>query len=84
LFDSCSTIGKLESKINNAVISLGNPDKNTQSAGVIIRVMRVLYSDILPSLNSDKPTNSSLSKEPSPPTNFNYQSAQTETDDLDD
>ncbi len=84
LFDSCSTIGELESKINNTVISLGDPDKNAQSAGIIIRVMRVLYSDISVSLNSYKPPNSSLSKETRTPTNFNYQSAQTAIDDLDD
>ncbi|MDD1453430.1 hypothetical protein MEN95_00415 [Dolichospermum sp. ST_sed7] len=83
LFNSCSTIRELESKINNAVISLGKPDKNARAAGAIIRVMRVLYSDISTSLNSYKPPNSSLSKETSPPTNFNYQSAQTENDSLD-
>ena len=84
LFNSCSTIRELESKINNAVISLGNPDKNIQSAGVIIRVMRVLYSEISTNVNSYKPPNSSLSKETRQPNKFNYQSAQTETDDADD
>ena len=84
LFNSCSTIRELESKINNAVISLDNPDKNIQSAGVIIRVMRVLYSEISTNVNSYKPPNSSLSKETRQPNKFNYQSAQTETDDADD
>jgi hypothetical protein len=84
LFNSCLTVGELESKINNAVISLGKPDKNAPAAGVIIRVMRVLYSEISPNLNSYKPPNNSLFKETRPTTNFNYQSAQTETDDLDD
>jgi len=46
LFDSCSTIAELESKINNVVISLDNPDKNSQAATAIIRVMRGLYSEI--------------------------------------
>jgi hypothetical protein len=46
LFDSCSTIVELESRINNAVISLDNPDKNSPAATAIIRVMRGLYNEI--------------------------------------
>ena len=46
--------------------------------------MRVLYSEISTNVNSYKPPNSSLSKETRQPNKFNYQSAQTETDDADD
>jgi len=81
LFDSCATIGEVESKINNTVISLGNPDKNNQASGVIIRVMRSLYGDIPASTNSYKPPNSYSSPKTKPPANPNYQPAKTEVDD---
>jgi hypothetical protein len=82
LFDSCATFGEFESKINNAVISLGNPSKNTQASGVIIKTMRALYSDISVTANSYKPPNSSSQETTRPPVNSNYQSIPTEIDDL--
>ncbi|MEA5579400.1 hypothetical protein [Anabaena sp. UHCC 0451] len=54
LFDSCSTIGELEFKINNAVISLGNQDENTQAAGAIIQSMRGLYNNISATSNQNQ------------------------------
>ena len=78
LFNSCATIGELESKINNTVISLGTPDKNTQASGVIIRVMRGLYGDIPAKTNSDELPNSYPSAKTKPPANPNYQPAPTQ------
>jgi hypothetical protein len=74
LFDSCATIAALESKINNAVISLGNPDKNTQAGSVIIRVMRGLYSDM--------PAEATSFQESRSPANANYQPGLSEIDDF--
>ena len=82
LFNSCTTIGELESKINNTVISLGSSDKNTQASGVIIRVMRGLYGDIPARTNSDKPPNSYPSAKTKPPANPDYQSAPTQVNDF--
>ncbi|MBD2277822.1 MULTISPECIES: hypothetical protein [Nostocales] len=84
LFDSCPTIGELESKINNTVISLGNLDKNNQASGVIIRVMRTLYGNMPVNTKSHKPPNSYLPERTKPPTNPNYQPVHTQSDDLDD
>ena len=84
LFDSCPTIGELESKINSTVISLGNLDKNNQASGVIIRVMRTLYGNMPVDTKSHKPPNSYLPERTKPPTNPNYQPVHTQADDLDD
>ncbi len=84
LFDSCPTIKDMESKINNAVISLGNREKNTQVASVIIRVMRGLYSDIPDSSNLHKPVNNYSSEKPKPSANHNYQPTPITIDDFDD
>jgi len=83
LFNSCSTILELESKINNAVISLDNPDKNAPAADAIIRVMRFLYSETPVSVNSYTPTtNNYLSQVTRQPVNTNYQFTENEIDDL--
>ena len=84
LFDSCATIKEIESKINNTVISLGNPAKNNQASSVIIRIMRSLYSDIPASTNSYKSPNSYSSQKTNPPANTNYQPAKTKIEDDDD
>ncbi|MEI6444706.1 MAG: hypothetical protein WCO29_16610 [Nostocales cyanobacterium ELA583] len=83
LFNSCSTILELESKINNAVISLDNPDKNAPAADAIIRVMRFLYSETPVSVNSyTLTTNNYLSQVTRQPVNTNYQFTENEIDDL--
>ncbi|MTJ50237.1 hypothetical protein [Dolichospermum sp. UHCC 0259] len=80
LFDSCPTMGELESKIKNTVISLGNPDKNHQASGVIIRVMRSLYSDIPALPNSHQPLNTYSPEKTRPPANPHYQPVQNQID----
>ncbi|WP_392533719.1 hypothetical protein [Nostoc sp. C117] len=45
LFNTCPTIRALESKLNNAVISLGKPDENIQAASAILQSMRGLYGN---------------------------------------
>ena len=82
LFDSCLTIGELESKIKNTVISLGDPDKNNQASGVIIRVVRSLYSDIPAVPNSPKSLNTYSPEKPRPPANPYDQPVQNQIDDF--
>ncbi|MBE9248023.1 hypothetical protein IQ226_02175 [Dolichospermum sp. LEGE 00240] len=82
LFDSCLTIGELESKIKNTVISLGDPDKNNQASGVIIRVVRSLYSDIPAVPNSPKSLNTYSPEKPRPPGNPYDQPVQNQIDDF--
>ena len=82
LFDSCPTIGELESKVNNAVISLGNPDKNSQTAGAIIRTMRGLYGEISASTNPSQPVNSYSSQETRTLVNPHHQIAPSDIDDF--
>ncbi|MEH1826030.1 MAG: hypothetical protein V7L22_11805 [Nostoc sp.] len=63
LFDTCPTIRELESKLNSAVISLGKPDENIQSASAIIQSMRGLYGNISPSADGYQPFNKNSSLE---------------------
>ncbi|MEH2150221.1 hypothetical protein [Nostoc sp.] len=63
LFDTCSTLQELESKLNSAVISLGKPDENIQAASAIIQSMRSLYGNISSSANGYQPLNSDSSSE---------------------
>ncbi|MEH1940844.1 MAG: hypothetical protein V7L01_11585 [Nostoc sp.] len=58
LFNTCPTIREVESKLNNAVISLGKPDENIQAASAIIQSMRGLYGNISSSANGYQPFNS--------------------------
>jgi hypothetical protein len=51
LFDSCSTIKEIESKLNIAVLALGNSDENIQAASAVIRSMESLYTNISSSLD---------------------------------
>ncbi|MBD2628879.1 hypothetical protein [Trichormus variabilis] len=81
LFDSCSTLRELEFKLNNSVISLGNPDENTQVASAIIQSMRGLYRDISStSATQDQPINSYSSQETRPLVDLNYDMTLTEVD----
>ncbi|MBD2567138.1 hypothetical protein [Anabaena lutea] len=82
LFDSCSTLRELEFKLNNSVISLGNPDENTQVASAIIQSMRGLYRDISStSATQDQPINSSYSsQETRPLVALNYDMTLTDVD----
>ncbi|MCC5627732.1 hypothetical protein [Nostoc sphaeroides] len=63
LFNTCPTIKELESKLNNAVISLGKPDENIQAASAIIQSMRGLYGNISSTTNEYQPFNSDSSLE---------------------
>ncbi|MEH2435574.1 MAG: hypothetical protein V7K25_15230 [Nostoc sp.] len=63
LFNTCPTIRELESKLNNAVISLGKPHENIQAASAIIQSMRGLYGNISSSANGYQPFNSDSSLE---------------------
>lgn len=58
LFDSCATITELESKLNHAVISLGNEYEETQAAGAIMQFMQGFYSDISYNKNQYQPVQS--------------------------
>jgi hypothetical protein len=82
LFDSCETIVELESKINNAVSSLGSPTKNNPPASAIIRIMRGLYGDISASVNSGKPVNIDSSEKTRVIAKSNYQTAPIGLDDF--
>ncbi|MTJ12237.1 hypothetical protein FJR11_06445 [Anabaena sp. UHCC 0187] len=82
LFNSCPTLRELESKLNNAVISLGEPDENTQAAGAIIQTMRNLYSEMPASSNSQQSINSYSSPETRTLVNPNHQIPLTDLDDF--
>jgi len=82
LFNSCPTIRELESKLNNAVISLGEPDENTQAASGIIQSMRSLYSEIPASSNPYQQVNSYSSQETRTLVNPHHQIALTDLDDF--
>ncbi|WP_071191765.1 hypothetical protein [Trichormus sp. NMC-1] len=80
LFDSCSTIKELESKLNNTVRYLGHPDDNTQAASAIIQSMRGLYKDISSSTNQYQPINSYSSQATRPLSNPHHEITLTNVD----
>ncbi len=80
LFNSCANLRELESKLNNAVISLGNPDENSQAASAIIQSMRGLYGEMSASVNSYQPLQPDFSQETISIVNINNQIAQSDDD----
>jgi hypothetical protein len=81
LFDSCPTIREFEYKVNTAVMSLGNPDENTQTGSTLIQHIRRLYSE-MPA--PDQPNYSNSSQETITIVNHNYQIDLNEIDDFRD
>lgn len=84
LFDSCSTIIELESKINNSVISLGNQDENAQTASTIIRFMKSFYGNVSNTTKQYQQINSYSFPETQSLLNDLHQPTLTDMDDIDD
>ncbi|WP_016952587.1 hypothetical protein [Anabaena sp. PCC 7108] len=77
LFDSCSSIQEIESRLNNIVISGSDPDENAQAVSAIIQCMRGLYGNISPKTNQYQPINSYSSQETRPISNVNSEITST-------
>ncbi|MFM7408772.1 MAG: hypothetical protein ACKO3K_19485 [Cuspidothrix sp.] len=74
LFDSCPTIRHFEQKINNAVISLGDPEENTQAGSTLIQFIKRFYPEIPPEETQNQPSysNPSLEIHASPQSNYQF------------
>ncbi|MBD2295748.1 hypothetical protein H6G06_20275 [Anabaena sphaerica FACHB-251] len=80
VFDSCATIRELESKLNNAVISLGNQYEDSQAAGAIMQSMQGFYGDISSNQDQYQPPKKSSSEETSTITNAYHQITSSDDD----
>lgn len=74
IFDISDTARELESRLNNAVISLGNNDDNIQAADAIIQSMQGLYSDVPATSNQYQSVNRYVSEETESLGNYHHQS----------
>jgi hypothetical protein len=82
LFDACPTIRHFEHKINNAVMSLGDPEENTQAGSTLIQFIKRFYPEIPTDKTQEQPIYSNLSPEIHTSPQPNYQIDLSEIDDF--